>query len=207
MRNLCRNSESTVFNKYSSLIIILILSFILQSGCSTLELESQWRDREMTVDGKADDWHGAKYYLEDLYISVGLINDDQYLYVSMIVENPMTRAQIMRQGLVVWLDPRGKKEKTFGIKFPLGRQGDEMLTREPGGEFDREGAMERFQESLTELEILGPEEDVVERIDIEEARGIDVKLRMEGGLLVYELKVPLKSGEDYPYAVGVKAGD
>ena len=57
------------------------------------------------------------------------------------------------------------------------------------------------------MEILGPEEEVLERIDIEEARGINVKLRMEGGLLVYELKVPLKSGEDYPYAIGVKAGD
>jgi len=92
----------------------------------------------MTVDGKVDDWHGAKYYLEDLYISAGLINDDQYLYVTMIAEDPMIRTQIMRQGLVVWLDPKGKKEKTFGIKFPLGRLEGERLTREPWGEFDRE---------------------------------------------------------------------
>lgn len=207
MGNLSTNSERKRFYKFFGLIMILPLALIIQIGCSTLELESQWRDREIVVDGKADDWQGAKYFLEDLYISVGLINDDRYLYVSMIAENPMIRAQIMMQGLAVWLDPKGGKEKTFGIKFPVGRQAGEMPMREPRGEFDREEAMERFQESLTECEILGPGEEVVERIDVEEVEGIDVKLRMEGGLLVYELKVPLKSGEDYPYAVGVRAGD
>lgn len=70
MRNSFRNSERKIFYKFFALVVILILSFILQSGCSTLELESQWRDREMTVDGRADDWQGAKYYLEDLYVSV-----------------------------------------------------------------------------------------------------------------------------------------
>jgi hypothetical protein len=207
MENLSRNSKRKIIYKFFTSTVILLLFFIIHIGCSTLELESQWRDREIKVDGEADDWQGAKYYLEDLYISVGLINDDRFLYISMIAENPMIRAQIMSQGLVVWLDPKGKKEKTFGIKFPVGQQWDERPARESLDEFDREEAMDRFRESMKELEILGPGEDIIEKINVEEAKGIDVKLRIEGGLLVYELKVPLTAGEDYPYAVGVGAGD
>ena len=117
-------------NKFSPHLLILSLALSMMIGCSTLQLESTWKDRDITLDGKGGEWLGAKYYFEDSAISVGLINDEQYLYVSMMTENPMIRAQIMRQGLIVWLDPEGGKNKTFGIKFPLGRQGEEQEREE-----------------------------------------------------------------------------
>jgi hypothetical protein len=192
------------------LMLSLALSMLI--GCSTLELESTWKDRDITMDGKSGDWLGAKYYFEDSAVSVGLINDEQYLYVSMMTENPMLRTQIMQQGLIVWLDPRGGKNKTFGIKFPLGRQmgeeeGERMDPRVMMDEMSREEMMKKLQESMTELEILGPEGKVLGRMDIEDAQGIEVKMRNAAGTFVYELKVPLASSEEYPLAVGVNPGD
>jgi hypothetical protein len=199
-------------NKYSVFLLILAFSFFVQISCSTLELESTWKDRDIVLDGKDGDWLGAKYYFEGLYVSVGLINDEQHLYVSMMTENPMFRTQIMRQGLTVWLDPKGGKNKTFGIKYPLGRQGGEkegmmMDPREMMDEMAREEMMQRLQETMTELEILGRDEEVLARMDIEETKGIEVQMRNVGGTFVYELKVPLSSSEEYPFAVGVKPGD
>lgn len=191
--------------------MIVFLSFFMHISCSTLELESTWKDRDITLDGKGGDWLGAKYYFEDLAISVGLINDGQHLYVSMMTENPMIRTQIMRKGLTVWLDPKGGKNKTFGIKYPLGRQDsgqeEEQFNPQMMDEINREEMMQKLQESMTELEVLGPNEEVLGKMDIEDAKGIEVKMRNAGGTFVYELKVPLTSSEEYPYAVGVKAGD
>ncbi len=138
---------------------------------------------------------------------LGLINDDRHLFVSLMTENPMILAQIMRQGLTLWLDPKGGKEKDFGIKFPLGRQDGERISRESLQGLDRESMIERFQETLIELEILGPGEELVEKLAVDDAKGIKVKLRAEGGLLIYEIKVPLSASEEYPYAVRAKVGN
>lgn len=193
--------------KYPAFLVVLFLSFLMQSGCSSLELESAWRDREIVVDGKGDDWLGAKYYFEDVNISLGLLNDDRFLYVCMDVENPMLRAQIMRQGLTLWLDPKGGKEKSFGIRFPLGRQGSGKLTRESMDEQNREEMIERFEQSLTDLEILGPGKNEIKKMAVEEATGIEIKLEASTRWLVYELKIPLIPTEEHPYAIGTKAGD
>jgi hypothetical protein len=198
--------------RYSAFLFTLFLFLFTLMNCSTLQLESTWKDRDIILDGKGGDWLGAKYYFEDSAVSVGLINDDQYLYVSMMTENPMIRAQIMQQGLIVWLDPRGGKNKTFGIKYPLGMQrkeqeGEEMEPEDMMDETAREEMMQRLQETMTEMEVLGPDEKVLAKMDIEDAQGIEVRMRNAAGTFVYEFKIPLASSEENPFAVGVAPGD
>jgi hypothetical protein len=60
---------------------------------------------------------------------------------------------------------------------------------------------------LTELEIIGPGKDKPHRIPVKEVKGIEVKINLSGGMVVYELKVPLRSGEQFPYAIGTQPGD
>jgi hypothetical protein len=198
--------------RYAAFLFLSFFPFFVHMNCSMLQLESTWKEREIVLDGKGGDWLGAKYYFEDSGISVGLINDERYLYVSVMTENPMVRAQIMQQGLTVWLDPKGGKNKTFGIKYPLGRRGDEQEVEalDPQKMMDekaREEMMKKFKEAMSELEVLGPDERVLAKMDIEEAKGIIVRLRDAAGTFVYELRVPLSSSPEYPYAVGVEAGD
>ncbi len=199
---------------YSSFLLVMLLFVALQMGCrSVLRLESTWRSRDISIDGKSDDWMGLKYYFEDVSVSVGLINDDRHLYVSMMTENRLVMSQIMMQGLTLWLDPKGGKEKALGIKFPLGRQEGER--KQEGGPvppestemWNRENMTERFPEALTELAVLGPKEEVVEKLPVDDAKGIDVKLRVDAGLLTYEIRIPLFPSEEHPYAVGAKLGD
>jgi len=198
--------------KIMALQLTSVLSLLILVNCSTLRLESNWKDRDIVLDGKGGDWLGAKYYFEDYALSVGLINDENFLYVSLMTENPMVRAQIMRQGLIVWLDPKGGKNKTFGVKYPLGRRADKpegemMDPQKLMDETTREEMMKKFMDTMSELEVLGKDEKVLAKMNIEEAEGIAVRLRDAAGTFVYELKVPLSSNSGYPYAVGVEAGD
>lgn len=185
--------------------ILLLLTFLLVGcGNSKLELNSNWRDREITVDGKNADWLGAMLFFEEDNISVGLLNDENFFYICLIAEDQFIRTQMMRQGFTLWFDPDGGKEKTFGIKYPLGMQanGRSMRRDEQSMERSRQAPRRR----MIELEILGPGKDEVKKMPIAEAKGIDIIVEFSSGMLVYELKVPLIQSEQHPYAIGAEAG-
>jgi hypothetical protein len=199
----------------------LLLSVILFSlaGCETIELKSNWRDREITIDGINSEWKNTLMYIEKADILVGLLNDETFLYACVLAESPFIRAQIMRQGFTVWFDPAGGNKKTFGIRFPIGREkkfGKEMMGEEPepfwGESFtgdeepDQEKMQEIYKTSLTELEILGPGENDSKRMPVAEAKGIEISLVPSSGMLVYELKVPLAQSDQHLYAVGAQPG-
>jgi len=182
------------------------------TGCGSIELDSQWKEREIIIDGKSSDWLGSLYFFEGEDISVGFLNDESDLYVCLIAAEPTILAQIMMQGFTAWFDPAGGKEKTFGIRFPLGRQAlrdrdMDIRMRNRDREQDPQEIQQRFLESQTDLEIIGPGEDKRIKMPIKEAEGIDIKVEASSGMLVYELRVPFRSSDQHPYAIGVQPGD
>jgi hypothetical protein len=207
MRALSKGFKRVFSGRLSALSSILLLFTFLLNGCSNgkLELNSDWRDREITIDGKNADWLGAMLFFEEDNISVGLLNDDNFLYICMIAEDQFIRAQVMRQGFTLWFDPDGGKEKIFGIKYPVGMKASGL----PGGIERDDQNLERAREAprrpMNELEILGPGKDEVKKMLVEEAKGIDIHVEFSSGMLVYELKVPLIQSEQHPYAIGAEA--
>lgn len=216
MRTLSKVTRGIFNTRLLAWSFILFLLTILFVACDSFQLSSIWRDREVTIDGKHDDWLNAMIYFEKENISLGLLNDESFMYICMIVENPMIRNQIMRQGFTLWFDPAGGKKRNLGIKFPVGMSEEEMQMRgmQEGdvpmkprrGEQDPERFMQAPMRQMNELEILGPGKDESVRMPIDEAKGININMRASSGTLVYELKVPLSQNEQYPYAVGAKAG-
>jgi hypothetical protein len=188
--------------------IILLVFMIFQVGCGSYQLNSQWLDREITIDGNADEWLGAKYYFEEDQVAVGFFNDETYLYMGLMAENPMLLGQIMRQGLTLWIDPMGKKNKYFGIRFPIAgpdRQGNPPT--EEMGELNRVELQNRIAQSLKELEIIGPGENQAERLPLSGITGMEIAVNPSAGTLVYELKIPLAADDNNIYAVGAVPGD
>jgi len=216
MKEITNMFEFSSRNLSHILASVAFLLIFIVFGCTTLQINSKIRSQEVVIDGKSTEWIGAMSYIEDKQISVGIVNDKENIYVCMITENQLMRNQMMMQGFTVWLDPAGGKKKSFGIKFPLGRQG-EIGERMFGGrerppdpkERDeyRERMRERQERAMTELEVIWPEKDEMRRMPVEEAKGIEVKLGASSGVIVYELKVPILRSEQHPYAVEAKAGD
>ena len=216
MRTLSKGFKRIFTGRLHAMSFILFLLTFFLVGCSKLELDSGWRERQITVDGRNDDWLGTMMYFEKEKVSLGLLNDENFMYICLIAEDQLIRNQVMRQGFTLWFDSDGGKKKTFGIKFPIGMQPGEMQERRmrPGGvpmkERRDEQDPERFRQTLrgqmAELEILGPGKDESIRMPLEKAKGINVNVRVSSGMLVYEIKVPLERSEEYPYAVGAKAG-
>ena len=206
MRALSKESKRVFSDRLSALFSILLLLTFLLVGCgnSKLELNSNWRDREITVDGNNADWLGAMLFFEEDNVSVGLLNDENFFYICMIVEDQFMRTQVMRQGFTLWFDPEGGKEKTFGIKYPVGMQASGRGMRRDEQNLERSSQAPR--RPMIELEILGPGKDELKKMPIAEAKGIDIHIEFSSGMLVYELKVPLIQSEQHPYAIGAEAG-
>lgn len=190
-------------------IILLALLYLsaLISGCNNTELISNWRDREINIDGYDTEWRGSLLSLEKGKMALGICNDEEYLYICSVVSDREIKWQIMKSGLTVWLDADGGADKSFGINFPIGMQGERLPMierRESGGSFDEE---QLFQQMTSEIEIVGPGKDDRFKTLAPGIDGIEVRLSRSDGRLVYELKVPLAISPEHPFAINTKPGD
>jgi hypothetical protein len=188
--------------KIRLLIPVVIMIMILLPSCGSVEIDSQWRTGEIVVDGKIADWQGKLWEIKDSGLSVGVLNDENSVFLCLRAADLRAAAQVFRRGLVVWLDPKGGKDKVLGIHYPLGRDGSDF--EGPPGNPDSAGqdvpARPRTRANLDEIEILGPGRDEKASLHIDELKGIRVAVSRSGGMIVYELAVPLVKGENAPYA-------
>jgi hypothetical protein len=163
---------------------------------------------DIIIDGDHADWNDHLSLIEKHDVSVGVQHDDEDLYLCLVTTDRQIQNQVLRMGLTIWLSPEGGKKKQFGIHYPIGLMGSGMPIREimPSRSPDAEDqSYDRMEEliirSLFELEILGPEKEDVERMHVNQALGLEVKVGRAGGLMVYELKVPRIRDENHPYGL------
>jgi hypothetical protein len=185
--------------------LLLVLGLAGCSSYTTYATESLPRQEEIKIDGKTDDWLGFLSIIEDGSASVGFRNDGENLYVCLMVEEETLQAQVMRQGLTVWFDPKGGKAKSLGIRYPLGRPRGER-PEEPPAEPGSPPSGDFSAEAMSALEILRSEKGEPQKMEIAEVPGIEIVAAPSRGLLVYELKIPLSQTELHLIAVGAQPG-
>lgn len=95
--------------------LLIAIAPLLLSGCST-SYESLHRSgfpEEISSgyeDYKNDSDAGLMYLIS---------NDSDSLYVSLKFQNRLTSMKVIRKGMTLWLDPSAKKNKAFGVGFPV----------------------------------------------------------------------------------------
>jgi hypothetical protein len=197
----------------SGFAIALLVPAILGASGKKQRIDSHWRDHEVVIDGDNGEWPGPLVPVDEHQrIDAAAVNDGQFLYVVLSTSDASLRAQIMGQGLIVWFDPDGGDKKTFGIKYPVGMAPGEMPGRGRGfrrGDSSADGAQRAQPAAAPEppnrLEIIGPKKDDAHSFVADKAPGISVKVGRVEGSLVYELKVPLKHSDEFPYALDARA--
>lgn len=148
-----------------------------------------------SIDGALDDWDGELSYVDDQPVSVGVVPTDSLLYVAVAIQDAPLIRSVVTNGLIVWVDPAGGQERTYGIQYPLGLQ-----TQQSG-----EGAAQTSDAaspsgiddvSLSELAVLRGD-SMRQRIPARFSSGLRAEVTLNPGSLVYELAVPVgKQGAD-----------
>lgn len=167
----------------------------------------------ITIDGRQDDWTGAPQPFGKEPFAIQLAHDDQFVYVRLVASDPTARTQFTRMGLTVWFDPKGGTKKVLGIRYPVFERGAGDQDRGGRGGFGRggggrapgEGRDESF-EPPDRIDVLGPGKNDARSLTREHAEGIEVAMRVDEGVAVYELKVPLARTGDHPFAIDAAIG-
>ena len=164
-------------------------------------------------------------------LSVAAANDGQFLYLAIRTSDPGTRRMIERQGLVVWIDAKGKKDRSSvcttrkrpRCRRPATDSSDGRAARAAAGTAGAAAARRpAAQEGQAQprgpppirsptgrwqhMEIVGPGKNDKRDLMLDHVPGIQVKVGDQEGVLTYELRVPLQATSDAPYAIGVKPG-
>lgn len=189
-----------------ALALLFLVAWLLSACGGTTALQSESPDREISVDGDAGDWQGALTSIEKENLSLGVLNDGAYLYLALVSSDRQLVNQMMIRGFTVWFDAAGGKEKTLGLRFPLGlmASGAQVSPREM--QQNPDARRELFEASLTEMEIL-ESEDKSRRFPRHAVQGIEVMAKIDAGTLVYELQIPLRAGEGHTFAIDAAPGD
>lgn len=194
--------------KKQFIILSGIISITLL-GCNQIKLESKWTDKEITVDGKLNEWTENLVVPKNRHVGIGFMNDENSLYLTLTTMDRNLIMQALTLGFTVWIDPKGGKSQHFGIRYPFGggMGGLRRMMR------DREQYTQDFdffiQDALlsqNEVEVIGPGKDQIARFGPNNTAGIDVIAMYEEGVFTYEMRVPLQSFAENLYAIDVKPG-
>ena len=204
-RQSLRHNHSVLRRRAAPLLLALAGTTVVL-GCGKAELESRWRDREVAIDGSSADWDGALVSINDGAMDVGLLNDDQNLYICLVAATRDDQIQMMAHGFTIWFDPDGGTEKTFGIRFPGGLVSSGQKKRGQGPPTEQ-GLSELWKHLETEntLEILTPGGGARETLASASTIGIELRAAPESYALVYELKLPLRQGPGCPFGIDARS--
>ena len=191
-----------------------VLPWLSMSAAERPHFDAARNTAAITVDGREDDWTGTAEPFGKEPFAIQLAHDDQFIYVRLVASDPAARGQFTRMGLTVWFDPRGGSKKVFGIRYPVFERSAEDGERGGRGGYGRgggrrgpgAGAADEAFEPPDRVDVLGPGKDDARSLTREHLQGIEVAMRVDEGVAVYELKVPLARSSDHPYAIEAGIG-
>jgi hypothetical protein len=175
-----------------------------------MHLNSNWRDRSVTIDGSSDDWEGQLRPVGDGAAYVGIMNDSNFVYVCLMTAKADLQRRLNGMGLLVTFQPEGKDKPPLGIHYPVRPLGPERAPRatqtNEESQQDRTPEDRAFVRDLAVAEIVGKNGQDRTRISIDSMPGAEVKISGQKAWFVYELKIPMAAAGRYPVAIDSKAG-
>jgi hypothetical protein len=185
---------------------LLLLPLLMIVACQETNLQSNWRTPEISSNNPDTAWvRTSTYSWKDENILLGLQNDADRLIILLKTRDRATQATILRAGLTVWLDPTGKKNKSFGIHYPTSRQTrPEMPAKgqRPAGNPDE---MIKQQILMPDtMEIIKRNEHV--KVPIKNDLGVSVITSNDWGTITYLFNIPLNMLGDSTYRINASPG-
>ena len=191
-------------------MIVPVLLLIFLNGCGDEEIKSMWNNNSIVIDGNQADWLGKLKYFPDQKAGVGIANDGENLYLCLATSDTGRMFQLFVTGFTVWFNQPNGGEK-IGIRYPLTLEeaGGTMprWNRQEGGRPDFQVRLDQFKSAQTELRIVNSDNFPLTSYNLKNDMGINIDVGYQLGLLVYEMKVPLKGNLVGDHILNLAPGD
>lgn len=156
----------------------------------------------IAVDGYIKEWGDSlRYYNKDKQLNYSLANDHDNLYMAIRINDRSEQIRILKAGLTLSIDTRGKKKESFSITFPVGIQSvddmaqtaDDLKGNGSVTQADRDELMKARLTKLREIRVSGFKDIEGETITTSNTYGIQTAMDYDkNGDLIYEAAIPLK---------------
>jgi len=157
----------------------------------------------IVVDGDLKEWGDSlRYYNQEKQLNYALANDQENLYMAIRINDRSEQIRVLRAGLTLGIDTRGKKKETFTMTFPVGDQSAQGMAEnvqdlQSGNndvkQEDRDELMKAKLTKLREIKVTGFKDIESETMTTSNTYGFKVAIDYDkDGNLVYEAAIPLK---------------
>jgi hypothetical protein len=175
-----------------------------------LSIASAWAPVPPKVDGTADTWAPFLRPLGDLPMVIGVQNDADFLYLCVKTSKPALKRQLLSTGLTAWANGKGKNSVTkgYGVRYPLikAKKDKEHEGDMPEPTPAEEGSEAKTPSPLPQFELIGPSQDDRRLVDFADDQPVVAALGDDSGVMVLEMRIPMKPSDAMPLVMGVTPG-
>jgi hypothetical protein len=175
-----------------------------------LRIASAWAPVPPKVDGSAGTWSPFLRPLGELPMVIGVQNDADFLYLCVKTSKPALKRQLLSTGLTAWANGKGKSNLTkgYGVRYPLikvkkDKEDEGGMPESPPAEEESEV---KVPSPPPQFELIGPTEDDRRLVDFADGQPVAAALGDDSGVMVLEMKMPLKPSNAMPLVMGVTPG-
>jgi len=173
----------------------MVSGFLFVSCSHKLAPEGHYQSTPVIADGKTDDWQIPLRFSNSRYtFQYNVTNDDKNLYICVSSRETATQLRILRSGMTIWFDPKGEKNKTVGLYFPLRREPEPERYRSSGSDVNtREAELLLQSNYYNTTGFPGIENGQFGVTDTKGPVQLAIKHDDQDTVLVYELMIPIQN--------------
>ncbi len=190
-------------------VLIFIITYLI--GCGTKEIQSQWTENEIIIDGDFSEWNDIpiKVLSDDPNIYMRVLNNNEYLYIMAGFSDQVLARMFQRNGVTLWLDNRAKKKKEFGIIYKSDIDIPNSIIRDnPFRRGDPSNSQSRFTRQPSRvpegLSIIDEDGHIIQLGVMPKGPLGNIKVVREAYNV--EFMIPLEVSDKTPYAVDASPG-
>lgn len=146
-----------------------------------------------TIDGQITEWADSLFtYDNTAKIRYAVANDASNIYVAIISLDRMQQMKMVNGGTEIWIDSKVKKNKSLGVKYPIGGEEMKMPERTSGQQQPNPEQMKiEVRSKMIRMELLGFKTDFNGQQSIYSPSQVNPVIDWnKQGDMVYEIAIP-----------------
>jgi len=193
------------------MVLLLIFGLVITATDAMAKNIQSHNAGNIIIDSKAEDWNEKPLeFFEKEKISIGVRNDNNYLYFILLSRDRDAIKTIFRTGVTFWINNKGKKDKDFGVKYlpELSEELQKIIGQDNKINEKENNSFPQRKEEMQDLnankrgKITVIRKKLSNLISADGSSGMQAAASYSKGAYFMEIKVPLKEDENVPFAVG-----
>ena len=176
-----------------SLVLTAFVGLLLVGACSSPPtLRTQSLSQAPSVDGTLSEWDGGLTRLGDRSVSMSAAPTDSLLYLAVVISDQSLVRSVAEKGLVVWVDPTGKQQHTYGVQYPIALRAQRAAQKTADAPAPGASGRSATLEQLFPSDLAVIRNDTIRhRMPSRLSSALQARATLNTGSLIYEIAIPV----------------